>query len=416
MTVAEIQIDANDNTGAKVTKIFAKRLPKYAVYQTPERAAVQFADDEELAAKQRKAMAPLNVLRAQINALVDGWRKSSPDKVKGYDARVAAALILCLEDDVASAQASLTEIKDDILAERNSWGRLQYLLSASLVAIAFAAVFALAWAASARFQCVPADVAKNYPLPLLLGTSLAYIATGAVLGFVGGILGFAIGFRTLKPEAWDWVQRRGLIIASIVTAMVVIVFALDTWVVASCPSAEGISAMPLPLGTSIWIGGIGGVGGAFFSIALGTMQRTVATSLNPRDNLADAALRVIVGLIGAWVLVLLLRAKLLPDFRIGGTSVVDNPTVEITLLIGFVAGFLERLVPDLLERKAEDKTKQAEEKVKQAETRAQKAETALKEAAAGKGSGDNTAAEGTGGTDASGTQTTPGARTVAVAG
>jgi hypothetical protein len=385
MKVEEIEVGKTDNTGTKIIRIYAKRVPNYAVYQTPERAAIQYANDEEFAATQRKWMAPLNILRAQIDALVDGWRKGSKAKASGYDARVAAALILCLEQDVAGAQTSLTDIKNDILAERNSWGRLQYLLSASLVAIAIAAVLALAWASSVDFKCGGLqNIAKNHPLLLPFGTSLGYGAFGAVLGFVGGSLGFAIAFAPANPQPWTWVQRRGLIIASIVTCFVVLLLGPGAWVVASCPSASEISKSALNLGTSIWIGGVGGVGGAFFSIALGTMQRTVATSLNPRDNFADAALRVIVGLIGAWVLVLMLRAQLVPDFTIAGKSVTgQNATVEITLLVGFIAGFLERLVPDLLEKKEGDKTKEAEEKTKQSEEKLKQLEEKLMQVGGG---------------------------------
>jgi len=270
MKVEEIEVGKKDNTDSRIDKIYAKRVPIYAVYQTPERAALQYADATELAAAQRRRMAVLNGIRAQIDGLVEGWRRSKNSQAKAgrYDARVAAALILCLEEDDGNAQASFAEIRAEVLDERNSWGRFQYLISASTVAVVTAIVLGILWLSFFGLPPVPA----------------------------------------------------------------------------------------LPLGSSLLLAGIGGVLGAFFSIAVGVMGRSVQTSLNRRDNIADAVLRVIVGLIAAWVLILLLRAKLLSGFQIGDQPLSgDMISVEVTLLIGFVAGFLERLVPDILAKAGQSK-------------------------------------------------------------
>jgi hypothetical protein len=102
------------------------------VYLTRDRVSVQFADDETTAAVQRKNMARLNLIRTQITSLINGWSKSRLSsfkaKARKYEGRVATALILCLEDDVTAACAALDEIKADIIAERTSWGRFEYLI------------------------------------------------------------------------------------------------------------------------------------------------------------------------------------------------------------------------------------------------------------------------------------------------
>ena len=68
-------------------------------------------------------------------------------------------------------------------------------------------------------------------------------------------------------------------------------------------------------------------------------------------------LRLSIGVICAGVLVLLVNCNLLPRLTIGDISFSDHaPAPQIVLIIGFLAGFLERLVPDLLE-KATNSTK-----------------------------------------------------------
>jgi len=55
--------------------------------------------------------------------------------------------------------------------------------------------------------------------------------------------------------------------------------------------------------------------------------------------------------------VLLVGSHILPRMTIGDINFADGgPSSQIVLVIGFVAGFLERLVPNLLERATKSPT------------------------------------------------------------
>lgn len=90
--------------------------------------------------------------------------------------------------------------------------------------------------------------------------------------------------------------------------------------------------------------------GAFFSIATGLKSRTIKIDLNYFENILDAVLRVLIGVIAGMVMGWLVFSGILPVRVPGGVTVAtwSSATTMFMLVLGFLAGFLERLVPDLL--------------------------------------------------------------------
>ena len=299
-----------DETGYPILDIYARKLPEYVVYRNRQRVAVQYADLRSDASAQRKMMATLNPLRGEINGLIDGWRlkkdrSGAQRRAERFDRRVADAMVAALEGDVSTAVALLTKIKQDIVDERTAWARFQYLI----------------------------------------------VALSA--GVVGTLIAFAmVRWGGLPHVSDDLYQAAGA-----------------------------------------------GLIGAFFSIALAIRGRTVLPDLQWIANAMDAALRMLVGLIGAGVLVAMVDAHMvnvtfgLPAAPAAGVPLRSTPSEppntridavppaapasptpqdaanrsEATdaglncgvarcsdqawlniLIFGFVAGFSERFVPDLL--------------------------------------------------------------------
>ena len=93
--------------------------------------------------------------------------------------------------------------------------------------------------------------------------------------------------------------------------------------------------------------------GAVLSIAIGIRTRSVAIEGDWKSNAVDAAVRVGIGMISAAVLFLLLNSGIVANINAGGVALTGNKMDwQVALVIGFAAGFLERLVPDLLEKTA----------------------------------------------------------------
>ena len=106
-----------------------------------------------------------------------------------------------------------------------------------------------------------------------------------------------------------------------------------------------------PASSDLWLAAKAGLVGAAFSIALAIRGRTVALDTDLLDNVTDGTLRLLIGVISAGVLLLLFASGIVPSLKIGDADFKPATlTWEMVLVIGFVGGFLERLVPDLLEK------------------------------------------------------------------
>jgi hypothetical protein len=110
---------------------------------------------------------------------------------------------------------------------------------------------------------------------------------------------------------------------------------------------------PFQEGSSdLWLAAKAGLIGAAFSIALAIRDRTVALDTELVANVTDGTLRLLIGVISAGVLLLLLACGILPNLKIGDAIFSGaGLTWQMVLVVGFVGGFWERLVPDLLEKK-----------------------------------------------------------------
>ena len=95
--------------------------------------------------------------------------------------------------------------------------------------------------------------------------------------------------------------------------------------------------------------------GALLSIIMAIRTRTVALDVHQGSNILDAAARLLVGLISATFLFLILTSGMVPEVKVGEAALVGSgATSKTALIVGFAAGFLERLLPDLLSKGASE--------------------------------------------------------------
>ncbi len=100
-----------------------------------------------------------------------------------------------------------------------------------------------------------------------------------------------------------------------------------------------------------WLGAQAGLIGAILSIALSLRSRTVALDLS-KGNLSDSASRIIIGAVSGGTLVLLFSCGLVPPWHTlsGDVDAIKSPI--FAMLLGIIAGFVEKLVPSLLDDQA----------------------------------------------------------------
>jgi hypothetical protein len=288
--VSDVQVGKLDANKANILKVYAKVCSKYAIYRTTDGVAVQFADDHGEASAQRKTLLALASLRAQINGLIDGWRQQKDLSSPANDTTPP--------DRFANLKKILLK---SVTRPNNYYGDVS----------SYDATIAYAFQTALDGNTIEAKY-------ILLQQKMQIENERAASG-------------RLQYLIWTYFF---LTIALIIFG-IIWYFSPDR-----APSSD------LPLAA------IGGGIGALFSISLGIKSRTVALDLYPTDNLADGLLRLVIGIISAGVLLLLLASNILPEIKIGIASLTGAAmTWQAVLVVGFVAGFIEKFVPELLEKR-----------------------------------------------------------------
>jgi hypothetical protein len=273
MQVADIETGQNDSTGVEVETVYSKVSGTYAIYRTAGRVVVQFADDEKLSSEQRLALAPLNPVRGEINGLIDGWRQSNDSekeaKARIFDRRVADALIVGLQGDPAHALELLTTLKADILEERTSVARTQYVIVAffaTIGLIVLASLVILIW----------------FPRPIVYEGENA-LCLAAAVGAIGALFSIAIGIRS--REILTDLQSRDNTVDAILRILIgatsaVILFALLRSKLVSF-SLGGDPISPVSMDTAIVVAFVAGFSERLVGDFLSKAVLSATRSANP---------------------------------------------------------------------------------------------------------------------------------------
>jgi len=108
-------------------------------------------------------------------------------------------------------------------------------------------------------------------------------------------------------------------------------------------------------GDNLWLAGKGALVGSLFSVGIAYRSRQIALGTDARDNATDGLVRLGIGVIAGCVALLLLTSGFAPNLVIGSTTLTAGTiNWHAVLMIGFVAGFLERLVPNMLDKAGTD--------------------------------------------------------------
>jgi hypothetical protein len=103
---------------------------------------------------------------------------------------------------------------------------------------------------------------------------------------------------------------------------------------------------------NFWLGAQTGVIGAVLSIAIGIRNRVVLPDIGFAGNMSDSALRLTIGAVSGGALVLLFSCGLLPTLQTSQGVQDGVHSMAFILLLGIIAGFVEQLVPSLLDDQA----------------------------------------------------------------
>src|SRR3954468_2698588 len=77
INVADLRTAKRDGLNQPIACLYALKPPEYGVFRTDLRVMIQYADDPQKAAQQRRDLSALAPLRGEIDGLIDGWRKGT---------------------------------------------------------------------------------------------------------------------------------------------------------------------------------------------------------------------------------------------------------------------------------------------------------------------------------------------------
>jgi hypothetical protein len=177
------------------------------------------------------------------------------------------------------------------------------------------------------------------------------IADALRVALEGDLTGAGQVFSEIKADVLDertgW-ARLEYLLASLGFAMLFILLAaFIAQSVLKTACFDGLTPLCFSKASDLWRGAMAGAFGAFFSIAIGIRGRTVLPDLNREANLTDAGLRVAIGIIAGTVIVALIVSGFVV-LAIGQSQVKGEVDSLYMAIAGFLAGFSERMVPDLL--------------------------------------------------------------------
>jgi hypothetical protein len=147
--------------------------------------------------------------------------------------------------------------------------------------------------------------------------------------------------RVSRGRTWYIVCSGG--VAATVAVLTALAAIWCPFFTASGQSGSGLPHLLMATGS--------GAMGALLSTAIALRARAVATDGDLTSNLVDSCVRILIGVISAAALYLLLDSNLLEGLSLTPEALGAGRIWQIAMLAGFVAGFLERLVPELLENK-----------------------------------------------------------------
>ncbi len=311
--VVDIVKNRRDPAGDPIIKVYSYNPPTYAIYRTRDRLIVHYADMDDVKALQRRAVSPLAPMRGQINGLIDGWRHAGirPD---GGSA----------EEEIETGEGdSLWWLKPSKSEQFKRACRYDRRVADALITVL--------------------DEAGTPDSPLAPKSGQTLETAQTLLAQVKNDI---IAERTSIARAL-YIRWALLMVAILLAATGLLASGVLDWIHAF---GEPVDA--------VWSAVAGGSIGAFFSIAIGLKGREVVIDLQNRENQVDVMLRMLIGAIAGGVLYCLLASDLVSVKFVTQQQIVPIEGREaayndiIVFLIGFFAGFFERLVPKLLNETA----------------------------------------------------------------